>query len=75
MGTNNITVAGITDSASKTGKRLLRLKEAATYLGLSEWTIRQMAHGSELRFIQRESGSPMLFDINDLDEWIEKSKQ
>ena len=51
------------------------MKEVAVYLGMSEWTIRQMAHAGELRFIQRESGGPMLFDRNDLDAWIEDAKQ
>ena len=73
MGTLQSGSAG--NSAIPTGGRLIRLKEAALYLGMSEWTIRQMAHAGELKFIQRESGSPMLFDRDDLNTWIEEAKQ
>ena len=73
MGT--LKIGSAANSALPTGGRLIRLKEAAFYLGMSEWTIRQMAHAGQLKFIQRESGSPMLFDRNDLDTWIEEAKQ
>lgn len=54
---------------------LVRIRQAAQFLGLSEWTVRQMAHEGELRFIQRTPRSPMLFDLADLNEWIQRSKQ
>jgi excisionase family DNA binding protein len=59
---------------SKT-KRLLRLPEAATYLALAKWTVRQMALRGELKYIRRTEGGPLLFDIADLDAWIEQQKQ
>jgi excisionase family DNA binding protein len=55
--------------------RLLRIKEAAAYLGLSAHTLREMAHLGEVKFIQRRDGGVMLFDVGDLDLWIERSKQ
>jgi excisionase family DNA binding protein len=55
--------------------RLFRRKEAAKYLRLSPWLILQMAHRGELKFIQRVEYGPLLFDKNDLDQWIEKAKQ
>ena len=55
---------------------LIRCSEAAQFLGLSEWSIRKMAHGGELPYIQRGSrSSPMLFDPVDLRRWIEGEKR
>ena len=53
---------------------LIRCREAARYLGLSEWSIRQMAHNGELPYLQRTDRSPMLFDVADLQKWIERQK-
>ena len=54
---------------------LIRCREAARFLGISEWLIRDMAHKGELPYIQRGSySSPMLFDVADLRQWIEKQK-
>ena len=64
---HNASVAG--------GGRLLRLKEAAAYLSVSAWTMRQMARRGEVAFIQRTPYSPFLFDLSDLDSWIESHKQ
>ena len=55
-------------------KRMMRVKDAAHYLSLSRWTVRNMAHRGDLRFVQVTEQSPMLFDIHDLDRWIEQSK-
>jgi excisionase family DNA binding protein len=56
------------------GARLLRSKAAAKYLGVSDWTIRKLAHQGEIRYIQLTPRSPMLFDVADLDDWIEQNK-
>jgi excisionase family DNA binding protein len=55
-------------------KRMMRVRDTAHYLSLSPWTVRDMAHRGELRFVQATEQSPMLFDIQDLDRWIEQSK-
>lgn len=56
-------------------RRLIRIRQAAEYLSVSEWTLRQMAHNGDIQFIQRTPQSPMLFDLRDLDSWIEQAKQ
>ena len=59
----------------RSGAGLVRIRHAAQFLGVSEWTVRQMAHEGELRFIQRTPRSPMLFDLADLNAWIQRNKQ
>jgi excisionase family DNA binding protein len=53
---------------------LIRSREAARRLGVSEWLLRKLAHEHELPYIQRSATSPMLFDPADLREWIEREK-
>ena len=54
---------------------LIRCSEAAQFLGLSEWSVRKMAHDGDLPYIQRGSySSPMLFDPVDLRKWIDREK-
>ena len=53
-------------------KRLLTAAEAAEYLGLAEWTIRQWA--SMGRIPKVKLGKSLRFDIDDLDRLIVKSK-
>jgi len=54
--------------------RLLRVKEAARYRGVSSWKIKQMVHSGRLRVIADTGRSPWLIDIRDLDKDIEESK-
>jgi excisionase family DNA binding protein len=53
-------------------KRLFSEKEAAQYLGRSLWAVREMRHKGKLPFIQ--DGRRILFDILDLNAWIQDSK-
>ena len=53
-------------------KRLLNEKEAANYLGRSVWGIREMRYAGKLPFVK--DGRRVLFDILDLDAWIERTK-
>lgn len=55
--------------------RLLRTKDAASYLSISEWKLRRLSQDGELPFIQHGEGTPFLYDIRDLDVFIEKNKQ
>lgn len=57
-----------------TERRLLRIKPAAAYLGLSTWTLRRLVQEGELRAVQLPGHAPWLLDIRDLDNWIEKKK-
>jgi excisionase family DNA binding protein len=53
---------------------LIRSREAARLLGVSEWSLRKLAHEKELPYIQRTPTSPLLFDPVDLRKWIEREK-
>lgn len=54
---------------------LLRIKNAAQILGVSEWLVRRMAKDGELKFIQRTPRSPLLFSPSDLEAWAKKNRQ
>jgi len=53
---------------------LIRSRDAARLLCVSEWTLRWMAHSGEFPYIQMTPRSPMLFDPADLRAWIEREK-
>jgi predicted DNA-binding transcriptional regulator AlpA len=61
-------------ATSLEGEGLIRSRDAARFLGVSEWLMREMAKRGELPYIQRTSASPMLFDRADLRKWIEREK-
>ena len=61
-----------TEKDGKVTKRLLTAAEAAEYLGLAEWTIRQWA--SMGRIPKVKLGKALRFDVEDLDRLIAKSK-
>ncbi len=56
--------------------RLLRTKDAAAYLGVSDKRIRQLVLAGKLRFIQFGTGanSPFLIDKEQLDRLIAESQ-
>jgi excisionase family DNA binding protein len=56
-------------------KRLLRLKDAAVYLGLSPWKLRRLVWAGRLPVVQDCEGSPFLFDCRDLDSFVEDNKR
>ncbi len=53
-------------------RRLLGVKESATYLGVSVWTIRDLGWNGEISEVK--IGRRKLFDREDLDRFIERSK-
>jgi hypothetical protein len=53
---------------------LIRSRDAARLLGMSEWLLRKLAHEGELAYIQHTDRSPMLFDPPDLRKWAEQQK-
>jgi hypothetical protein len=56
-------------------QRLLRTKEAAQYLGMSERTLRKLAYG-ELKgaVVQDDDGKPWTWDKHELDKFIERHR-
>jgi len=55
-------------------KRLLRTKQAAAYLGVSAWKLRQLVWSGELAYIAASDASPWRFDLCDLDDCVERTK-
>lgn len=53
--------------------RLVNVKQAGSYLGVSPWTIREMVWRGEIPEIR--IGRRLLFDLRDLDRLIERCKQ
>lgn len=55
-------------------RRLLRTKQAATYLSMSEWKLRRLIQNEIIPFVQDQRGGPFLVDVRDLDAYIESNK-
>jgi excisionase family DNA binding protein len=53
-------------------RRLLTLPEAATYLGLSTWTVRDLTWKGRLPVVRITR--KLLFDLRDLDALIDQEK-
>jgi hypothetical protein len=67
------------DRESSVPARLLGIEDAAAYLGLSTWTLRDMVTGKELAPVQLvAAGRPvrrLLFDRADLDRLVEAARK
>jgi len=55
--------------------RVLKTNDAAAYLCISPWKLRNLVQSGEISYISGEGTSPWLFDKPDLDRWIESRKQ
>jgi excisionase family DNA binding protein len=69
-------LGGAEDSRSR---RLLSVHEAAAYLGLSHWTVRDLLHAGTIRPVRLPVGDGkdvrrLLLDRHDLDALVENSK-
>jgi excisionase family DNA binding protein len=58
---------------AKAATRCLSLRDAARYLSLSYWTVRDMALRGDIPLVR--AGRRILIDRHDLDSWIERSKE
>jgi hypothetical protein len=56
------------------GKRLYTLKEAAQYLGRSEWSMRELIWAGEVPVVKGAGRSKQYLDINDLDAYVSRNK-
>ena len=56
------------------GPRLLPLKKAAEYLGLTLWALRERIWAGDIPFVRFPNGRKMFIDIRDLDKFIERNK-
>lgn len=55
-------------------KRLFTLKEAAAYLGRSEWGMRDLVWKRELPVVKSAGGRKIFFDVHDLEAYINRNK-
>jgi excisionase family DNA binding protein len=46
-------------------RRLLRTKQAATYLSMSEWKLRRLIQTGIIPFVQDQRGGPFLVDVRE----------
>jgi len=53
-------------------KRLYNIKEAAEYLGRTEWGIREMIYAGKIPCIK--DGRRTHIAIDDMDKWIEQNR-
>ncbi len=58
--------------ASVSERRLLSQQDAASYLGISYWTIRDLVFRREIPFVK--IGRRILVDRMDLDAYLDRSK-
>ncbi|HXM11847.1 MAG TPA: helix-turn-helix domain-containing protein [Terriglobales bacterium] len=56
-------------------RRLYRVSEVAHYLGMSKSKVRQLAWSGKLPFVQDGENTLMLFDVRDLDRWIDSNRE
>ncbi len=62
-----------TVDAPTNARRLLSVKDAAAYLGISQWTMRGLGWNGEIPEVK--IGRRRLFDRRDLDAFVERSKR
>jgi excisionase family DNA binding protein len=55
--------------------RLLKTRDAASYLSISAWKLRNLVQSGEIPCILGDGTCPWLFDRQDLDAWVLRSKQ
>lgn len=55
-------------------KRLYTLKEAAEYLGRSEWSMRELIWAGRIPVVRDEGGRKIFLDVEDLKEFINRNK-
>jgi excisionase family DNA binding protein len=59
----------------KTGqRRLVKVKEAATYLSISPWSLRKLVQTQEIPIVRLQDRGPWLLDVRDLDKFVEARK-
>jgi hypothetical protein len=55
--------------------RLLPLKQAANYLGLTTWAMRERIWAGDLPVIQFPGGRKQYIDVQDIERFISKNKR
>ncbi|MBU0514810.1 MAG: helix-turn-helix domain-containing protein [Proteobacteria bacterium] len=61
-------------AAVRQGPRLLPLKAAAEYLGLTPWALRERAWAGQIPVVKWPNGRKWFFDRDDLEAFIDRNK-
>lgn len=56
------------------GKRLYTLKEAAHYLGRSDWGMRELIWAGEIPIVRGDGNRKIFVDITDLEDFVNRNK-
>jgi excisionase family DNA binding protein len=56
------------------GKRLYTLREAARYLGRSDWGMRDLIWAGKIPVVREEGGRKIFIDVHDLVAYVERNK-
>ena len=70
----NTTIEKTQRIANPIGPRLLPLKKAAEYLGLTVWAMRERIWAGEIPVVRFPGGRKMFIDIQDIEAFIERNK-
>jgi excisionase family DNA binding protein len=65
----------VSPTADNPSRRLLKVKQAATYMSISPWTVRKLVQSQQLRIVKLDDRGPWLLDVRDLDQFIETRKE
>ena len=57
------------------GPRLLTLKKAAEYLGLTVWSLRERIWAGDIPVVRFPGGRKMFVDTLDLEKFIQRNKE
>lgn len=61
---------------SNLAPRLVKVKQAAAYLAISPWKLRNLVQQGKIPYIEDGGGtSPWRIDVRDLDDYIERNRQ
>jgi hypothetical protein len=71
----NASAIGYSGSDEKTSPRLLTLKRAAAFLGLTVWAIRERIWAGHIPVIQYPGGRKQYVDTRDLESFIAAHKR
>ncbi len=55
--------------------RLLPLKQAAEYIGLTTWGMRERIWAGDIPVVRFSGGRKMFVDVQDIEKFIEKNKE
>jgi excisionase family DNA binding protein len=70
----NQTIERVQGVYNAVSKRLYTLKEAAEYLGRSEWSMRELIWAGRIPVVRREGGRKIFLDVEDLNNFINENK-